>query len=174
VEEGGGADLQRLGGLQLVASHGFEHGEDMVAPTLSSGGSMTVDSQTEQNGAFRQVLHVGTHTLHADVGPALGGQDSAPGAHDYFDASLAACKALTATWYAKKQGMALERVETQVERDDSRERQGTYVLRVKLAFHGALSQEEKQKLYDAVGRCPIHKLMTSATVEVVTEPLTPP
>jgi len=132
---------------------------------------MSIDSQTEQPGAFRQVIHVGTHTFHADVPPSMGGQASAPGPHDYFDAALAACKALTATWYAKKHGMALERVETHVERDDSRERQGTYSLRVKLAFHGELSQQDKQRLYEAVAHCPIHKLMTSATIEVVTEPL---
>lgn len=132
---------------------------------------MTIESQTEQRGEFRQVLHVGEHTLHADVSAAQGGQSSAPSPHDYFDASLAACKALTATWYAKKHGMALERVETHVERDDSRERQGTYSLRVKLAFHGELTQEEKQRLYAAVAHCPIHKLMTSTDVEIVTEPL---
>ncbi len=132
---------------------------------------MTIHSQTEKPGVFRQVLSTGTHTLHADVAPALGGQDSAPGPHDYFDAALAACKALTATWYAKRHGLALERVETQVERDDSRERQGTYVLKVKLAFHGALSPEDTQRLYTAVAQCPIHKLMTTATVEIATEPL---
>lgn len=132
---------------------------------------MSIDTQTEQRGAFRQVLRVGEHTFHADVAPSLGGQASAPGPHDYFDASLAACKALTATWYAKKHGIALERVETHVERDESRERQGTYSLRVKLAFHGELSQQDKQRLHAAVAQCPIHKLMTSATIEVVTEPL---
>ncbi len=132
---------------------------------------MSIDAQTGQSGAFRQLIRVGEHTFHADVAPSLGGQGSAPGPHDYFDASLAACKALTAHWYAKKQGIALERVETHVERDDSKERQGTYVLRVKLAFHGALSPEDTQRLHAAVAQCPIHKLMTTATVEVVTEPL---
>ncbi|OJH41463.1 OsmC family protein [Cystobacter ferrugineus] len=134
---------------------------------------MAIQSQTEQSGAFRQVLHVGAHTFHADTPTTPGGEASAPGPHDYFDAALASCKALTAMWYAKKYGMALERVETVVERDDSRERQGTYVLNVKLAFHGALSPEEKQKLHDAVARCPIHKLMTSTTIEIVTAPLDP-
>lgn len=133
---------------------------------------MSIQSQTEQSGVFRQVLHVGSHTFHADIPPALGGQASAPDPHDYFDASLASCKALTAAWYAKKHGMALERVEVQVERDNTRERQGTYSLRVKLAFHGALSEEEKQRLHAAVAQCPVHKLMTSATIEIVTEPLT--
>ncbi|MFP2924731.1 OsmC family protein [Pyxidicoccus sp. 3LG] len=132
---------------------------------------MSVESKTEQSGAFLQVIQVGAHTFHADVTPAQGGQDSAPGPHDYFDASLAACKTLTATWYAKKAGIPLERVEARVERDDSHERQGTYVLKVKLAFHGPLSAEDKRRLHEAVARCPIHKLMTTSTVEIVTEPL---
>ena len=132
---------------------------------------MIIQSKTEETGAFRQVLRVGAHILHADVPPELGGGGTAPGPHEYFDASLAACKALTATWYAKKNGIALERVETQVERDGSNERNGTYVLKVKLAFFGALSEAEKQKLYDVVSRCPIHKLMTTTKVEVVTAPL---
>ncbi|MCI0571559.1 MAG: OsmC family protein [Myxococcaceae bacterium] len=136
---------------------------------------MAITSQTEQPRAFRQVLRVGPHTLHADVSPEAGGQDSAPGPHDYFDASLAACKALTAMWYAKKHGLALERVETVVERDDSRERQGHYVLEVKLGFFGALTAEDERRLHDAVALCPIHKLMTTATVDIVTAPLeTPP
>ena len=129
---------------------------------------MAVDCQTEQPGAFRQVIRVDAHTLHADVGPALGGANSAPGPHDYFDSALAACKALTATWYAKSHGIALDRVEVHIERDDSRERQGTYVLRVKLAFFGALSDGEKQKLHDIAARCPVHKLMTTTKVEIET------
>jgi len=133
--------------------------------------TVAVDCKTEVAGAFRQVIQVDAHTLHADVTPALGGQDSAPGAHEYFDVSLATCKALTATWYAKKNGIALDRVEVHVERDASREREGTYVLNVALAFFGGLSDAEKQKLHDVAGRCPIHKLMTTTTVEIQTKPL---
>jgi putative redox protein len=132
---------------------------------------MPVHSETETPSQFRQVVRVDAHTLHADVLPALGGEDSAPGPHEYFDVSLATCKALTAAWYAKRAKIALERVEVDVTRDASKERQGTYVLHVKLAFFGPISDEDRSKLYDAVGRCPIHKLMTSATIDIQTEPL---
>jgi putative redox protein len=132
---------------------------------------MTVDCKTETPGGFRQVVQVDAHTLHADVSAAEGGQDSAPGAHEYFDVSLATCKALTATWYAKKNAIPLDRVEVHVERDASREREGTYVLRVAMAFFGGLSEPQKQKLHDVVSRCPIHKLMTTTTVEIETKPL---
>ncbi len=63
-----------------------------------------IDCETETAGAFAQVIRVGEHTFRADVGPDLGGAGSAPGPHDLFDASLAACKTLTAHWYARRAG----------------------------------------------------------------------
>jgi putative redox protein len=132
---------------------------------------MTVSCRTESPGAFRQVVTVDAHTLHADLPPASGGTGSAPGAHDYFDASLAVCKALTACVVAKQRGMALDRVSVEVRRDDSQERQGVYALEVRLAFEGALSPEEKQKLSDVLLRCPVHKLMTTADVRITHAPL---
>ena len=131
---------------------------------------MPVDVRTEKDRATRHVVTIDGRTLHADLGVEAGG-GTAPGAHDYFDASLAVCKALTAVAYARVKGFALDRVEAHVERDDSKEREGTYVLRVRLAFHGALSDAEKQRIHEVLGRCPIHKLMTTATVDVQTAPL---
>jgi putative redox protein len=127
---------------------------------------MTVRSQTEQPPSFRQVVTIDAHTLNADVAEALGGTGSAPGPHDFFDAALATCKALTACYYAKQRAMALDRVAVEVTRDDSQERQGTYVLTVKLSFEGALSTAEVHKLHDVVLRCPVHKLMTATTIEI--------
>lgn len=127
-----------------------------------------IDCATERPGEFPQLIHIRDHLLHADVMPATGGTDSAPGPHDLFDAALAACKALTATWYAKQHGIPLERVESHVERDDTDERKGTYRLTVRLAFHGPLDDDQRKRLHAAVARCPIHKLMTSTTVEITT------
>jgi putative redox protein len=131
-----------------------------------------VDSETEQPNAFPQTLRVrDKYVLHADVGLSSGGTDSAPSPHDYFDAALAACKTLTATWYARQHQIPLERVEAHVERDSSQELKGRYALRVALQFHGPLNQEQRERLYRAVGNCPIHKLMTSTEIEISTAPL---
>ena len=132
---------------------------------------MTIDCETEQPREFPQVLRVREHTLRADVTEEVGSHDSAPGPHDYFDAALVACKTLTATWYAKKYGIALERVEAHVDRDESQERAGRYVLKVRVAFHGALTDAERARLYAAVAHCPIHKLMTTSEVVIETAPL---
>ena len=131
-----------------------------------------IDCENEKPVAFRQVVHSGKHVFYADTAEASGGAETAPGPHEYFDASLASCKALTALVYAKAKGIPLERVETHIERDDSKEREGTYTLKVRVAFHGpSLTDEHRQRLYNAVARCPIHKLMTTADVVIETAPL---
>lgn len=136
---------------------------------------MTIRSSTETAGVFRQVLNFDAgHVLHADSNKEGGGGETAPGAHDYFDASLAACKALTAHWYAKQRGFPLERVSVECVRDDAHERDKEapwYGLTLKLEFHGPLTQEQRERLHDVVGRCPVHKLMTSVDVRVTTLPL---
>ena len=132
---------------------------------------MTIESKTDQPPAFAQRMHVRAHTLLADVSQELGGSDAGPSPHDYFDASLAACKTLTAHWYAKRSGIALDSVEVRIERDDAQERAGIYKLNVHLTYHGALSDAERHKLHAAVSRCPVHKLMTSSEVVIETAPL---
>lgn len=132
---------------------------------------MSIDVTTSVPGTYRHVIKIDAHTLQADMPKSEGGDDTGPGAHDFFDASLATCKALTATWYAKRNNIPLERVEVHLDRDDSQERQGTYVLKVGIAFFGALDDAQKQKLFDVVAKCPVHKLMTTTKVQVESQHL---
>ena len=134
--------------------------------------SEKIHAETEVPNAYPQIIQIRNHRLRADVSESLGGTDSGPGAHDYFDAALAACKTLTATWYARKYQLPLERIEVFIERDDTEERKGKYVLKVRLEFYGPLSPEQRTRLYNAIAACPIHKLMTSSEVVIETEPLT--
>jgi putative redox protein len=133
----------------------------------------SIHCTTERAGAYRHRIDIRAHELHADLLVDEGGEDSAPGAHDYFDASLAACKALTAMWFAKRNGFPLESVECHVERDDREERSGRYKLLVRVAFHGSLTEEQRSRIYAAVARCPVAKLMTASEVLIETAPLSP-
>lgn len=133
-----------------------------------------IESKSEQANAFPQGVAVrGVHTFRADVDATSGSTDSAPGPHDLFDSALASCKALTAIWYARRNQIPLERVEAKVEHDNSKERQGVYAMKVSLAFHGPLNEEQRKRLCAAVEKCPIHKLMTTAEIVITTEPLGP-
>ena len=56
-----------------------------------------------------------------------------------------------------------------VERDDADERKGTYRLRTALSLSGPLTPAQREELLAVAGKCPVHKLMTQVTTEIVTE-----
>lgn len=64
--------------------------------------------------------------------------------------------------------MALEGISVTVNRDDSEEQKGIYRLEVVMTFHGIEDAEQRARLEEISHKCPIHRLMTSATVEVTT------
>jgi|TARA_R110000868_G_scaffold44148_4_gene147785 putative redox protein len=127
---------------------------------------MTISLQKSDTGTYRQTISIHQHTLFSDVAATLGGEDSAPDPHDLYDASLAACKAITLLMYAKRKQIPLTSVDVDIERDNSAEAKGIYVLNVSLKLNGDLSAEQRQSLAAIADKCPIHKLMTAATTEV--------
>ncbi|MDR7089379.1 MULTISPECIES: OsmC family protein [Cellvibrio] len=122
--------------------------------------------QKDSSGTYRQRISVDAHELFADVDDSIGGEDSAPDPHDLLDSSLAACTAITLSMYAKRRGMPLEGINIDIERDDSKEKSGEYNLALNIHFVGNLSDEQKQQLLGIIEKCPIHKLLSHATINI--------
>nr|WP_163503252.1 OsmC family protein [Halomonas socia] len=130
---------------------------------------MPITVISQQAGTLRQRAELeGFEDLYVDAPRIVGGEESAPDPHDYFDLSLGACKAITAQMYAQRKGWALSGVTAVVSRDERDERRGLYRLEVALTFHGVDDPERLARLTEISDRCPIHRLMTSATVEITT------
>lgn len=127
---------------------------------------MKVHVSKDTTGKFRQVITVGEHRFYADIPENIGGENSAPDPHDYFDSAIAACKALTMLLYAQRKGIEVDTLDITLERDDSQERQGVYTLNGTLRLPDNLTPEQKQSLLSISERCPIHKLATQAEVNV--------
>ncbi|CAN5903301.1 hypothetical protein BH11MYX2_BH11MYX2_22590 [soil metagenome] len=127
-----------------------------------------VDIKTIRAGEYPHDVTVRSHTFITDAGISVGGQDVAPGAHDFFDTALAACKAHTALWYAKRKSYPLERVEARIESDSTDERKGVYKMRVHVELFGPLTDDQKAEIHRAIGACPVHKLMTTSDVQIET------
>ena len=130
---------------------------------------MPIVVKRDRTGKMRHTIEVRPHALVADEPESNGGEDSGPTPHDLFDSALGACKALTTLWYANRKRIPVEGIEVSVDRDDSEERKGLYRLRVVLTLSGPLSEEQRQELLNVAMKCPIHRLMTQATVEIATE-----
>lgn len=125
--------------------------------------------QKDLTGIYRQLISVNSHQFFADVGTDVGGEDSAPDPHDLLDSSLAACTAITLTMFAKRRGMPLESINAEVVRDSSKEKTGEYNLSLQLEFIGNLTEEQRQQLVAIVEKCPIHKLLSHATISINTQ-----
>jgi len=113
-------------------------------------------------------ITIGPHELIADMTLDEGGAAEGPNPHDLYDAALGACKALTMLWYAQRKGIALEGVRVGVARDASAEREGLYRLTARVAIDGPMSPEERAKLIEVAGKCPVHKLMTQVETQIET------
>ena len=118
---------------------------------------------------MRHVVTIGAHSFAVDEPEANGGENTGPTPHDLYDSALGACKALTTLWYAQRKQIPVEDICVTVDRDDSEERRGTYRLRATLELGGALTEAQRQELLNVAAKCPVHKLMTQVTTEVVTE-----
>jgi putative redox protein len=130
--------------------------------------AMTISINTLSHDSFRHSIQIDDHELFTDLPRSLGGEDSAPSPHDYFDAALGACKALTLKLYAQKKGIPLTGVAIEIEHDDSQEQQGKYAISVKLTLKGVLTDQQRSELHRVADRCPVHKLMTSTEISIET------
>ena len=130
---------------------------------------MTITITRDRSRKMMHTVRVRNHAFTIDEPPSNGGEDAGATPHDLYDSALGACKAMTTLWYANRKQIPLEDIEVTVARDDSQERQGTYRLRVTLALGGPLTEAQRNELLTVAGKCPVHKLMTQATIEVTTE-----
>ena len=130
---------------------------------------MTVELRLDRTASLAQTIHIRSHALVTDVSEAEGGDDAGPSPHDLYDAALGACKALTVMWYARRKGIPVDDIQTQVERDDADERKGIYRLAATLKIHGELTDAQLQELQAVAQKCPVHKLMSVVSTEITTK-----
>lgn len=130
---------------------------------------MAVEVRRKQGLKMAQTLAVGGATLVVDSSTGDGGDDAGPSPHDLFDSALAACKALTVMWYANRKHLPVEDIAVSVERDDSHERDGVYVLTSLIRIGGPLSDAQIAELRLVAEKCPIHRLMTKVETTIRTE-----
>ena len=130
---------------------------------------MSIELKRDHRSALAQTLTIREHDLFTDASLAEGGMDAGPSPHDLYDAALAACKAVTVMWYARKKGIPIDDIHTQIERDDTQERSGVYRLTARLQISGALTDAQLEELAAVAQKCPVHKLMATVTTEIKTQ-----
>lgn len=129
---------------------------------------MSVES-TKYLGGLAYDVKLPEFLIRADVKEKQGGKNSAPDPHDYVEAALAACTAITVQMYAQRKEIPLDSVDVKI--SITREgREGNEISR-SVSFKGNLTAEQKALLLTIAEKCPIHHLLVRG-VNIKTEMMT--
>lgn len=132
-----------------------------------------VTVQTEAH--YRTRAAARQHTWYADASET--DADSAPNPEEIFLSSLGACMAMTAKMYANRKGWALEgvQIELSLERMTGAEYPGyqgdaqfVHEIREKITLQGDLDDQQKARLMEIIGKCPVRRVVTSPVFFVET------
>lgn len=112
------------------------------------------------------------HTTYADEPIHDGGTDTAPTPTEMLLGALGACMTITVQMYANRKGWPLEGVEIalDVERFVASEypnykgdAQFVHEIRNQISFRGPLTEEQRARLFEIAGKCPVHRILATPT-----------
>jgi len=122
------------------------------------------------SGALAQEIEIGRHRLRSDEPVAAGGTDTGPTPYQLLLAALGACISMTVSLYAKRKGWPLEAVEVSLRHDkihasdcaDCETREGRIDRVIEdVRLVGALDGEQRARLLEIAGRCPVSRTLQS-------------
>jgi putative redox protein len=119
-----------------------------------------VEAVETGRGKFQLRLRTGRHQLFADEPADFGGLDSGPSPFQLLAAALASCMTMTVRLYADRKGWLVKRIRAGV--GHSRDADATPRDRfdVRLTFDGELDDEQRARLVEIAGKCPVHRVVT--------------
>ena len=119
---------------------------------------------------LQTTIHSGDYIYHADEPIEAGGTGTAPSPTEMVMGALGSCIAMTMRLYADRKGWALEGVEIDLdfERFRSKDYEAysgdeRYVHEItkKVTLHGSLTEEQKARIIEIGGICPVHRLIAT-------------
>ncbi len=116
-------------------------------------------------GPYGQYVTSGRHVFGADEPEALGGRDTGPDPYELLLAALGACTSTTIRLYAERHKWPLERVEVRLRHARAGTPSGDVpdLFERVITLTGALSDEQRQRLFEIAGRCPVSRTLRRAS-----------
>jgi putative redox protein len=127
---------------------------------------------------YVQNISVGHHLFPADEPVDSGGLDAGPDPYELLLAALGACVSITVRMYAERKQWPLESVQVRltyarVHAEDCAACDGEPrlidAIDVEVSVVGDLSGDQRRRLIEIAGRCPVHRTLTSS-IQISTRP----
>lgn len=100
-----------------------------------------------------------THSWNADEPFEDGGKDLGPKPTELLLSSLAGCKLITVRMYALRKEWDLQKVTIELKILEKGEKT---LIEKKIRFEGNLDEDQKKRLLDISGRCPVAKMLSNS------------
>jgi len=114
---------------------------------------------------YHTEILIGKHSLVADEPEGVGGTDTGPSATGLLMAALGACTTITLRMYADRKEWPLEEIGVRLEHRKLKGAEPqTAEISQELELDGPLSAEQRQRLLEIAGRCPVHRALQSGVV----------
>ncbi|MGA7540711.1 MAG: OsmC family protein [Steroidobacteraceae bacterium] len=125
---------------------------------------------------YVEEISVGEHRLLADEPQGAGGTDAGPDPYELLLAALGSCTCITVRMYAARKRWPLEAVHValthaKVHSEDcagcDTAARSMDQIEMQITLTGALSADQRERLLEIAGKCPVHRTLTS-TVRINT------
>jgi putative redox protein len=133
--------------------------------------------QLHQRQRYTTRMTVRGHEVVFDEPLPDGGDDLGPTPVEGLLGALGACMAITVSMYARRKGWPLSGITVDVEMTKYRKAdypaytgEGDFVneFRVALDLQGELTDEQRARMLEIAGKCPVHRILTQPNIFVDT------
>ena len=119
-----------------------------------------VEAVETGRGKFQLRISTGRHQLLADEPADFGGLDSGPSPFQLLGAALASCMTMTARLYADRKGWPVKRIRAGVGHHRDADQEPRDRFDVRLTFDGELDAEQRARMVEIAGKCPVHRVLS--------------
>ena len=118
---------------------------------------------------YSQLLTADRHAFVADEPVDIQGDDLGPSPYELLLWALGACTAITLLMYARRKGLDLQDVSVHLTHErrhdqdcadcEQDEKGFIEVIKRNISVRGELTEEQRAKLLEIAGKCPVHKTL---------------
>lgn len=135
--------------------------DDSLNAIKPAAGGVVVDEIARP---FTNRVLTAEHEFVADEPAKVGGADAGPAPFELLLASLGACTSMTIRMYADRKEWPLEHVRVTLQHERRKKEGGdgkelTEHFERVLEFEGPLTDEQRERLTEIAGRCPVHRAL---------------